>query len=87
MVLQNHVDGADTRFDTITGLLTNNPLGGWLGVIIRGTYQLEYKDSRRAYKPVSDLWTDINPDIYCRYDGSIDKGTKYHDNPYTQEQE
>ena len=76
MVLQNHVDGADTRFDTITGLLTNNPLGGWLGVIIRGTYQLEYKDSRRAYKPVSDLWTDIDPASYSSDYGSNDEVRK-----------
>ena len=46
MVLHKHVDGADTIFSTIAGLFANNQLRKWLGVIIIGTYQSTYEDSR-----------------------------------------
>ena len=37
MVLNYHVNGTDTIFATISGTLTNNPMGKCLGLIIRGT--------------------------------------------------
>ena len=62
MVLQKHVYGVDTIFATMELPLVNNPLGKWLGVIRRGTYQSDSEDRRWAYEPVSDLWTDIDLD-------------------------
>ena len=55
MVLQNNVDGADTRFSTMAGPLAKNPLEKWLGVIIIGSYQAASEDIRWVYDPVSDL--------------------------------
>ena len=37
IVQHKHVYGADTIFSTMSGPLVNNPLGEWLGVIIRGS--------------------------------------------------
>ena len=87
MVLHKHVDGADTIFSTMAGTLANNPLGKWLGVIRRGTYQAEYEDSRWAYEPVSDLWLDIDPGSDSSNDRSGDEGSKDQDNTDYQEQE
>ena len=42
IVLYKYVDVADTIFATISGPLANNPLGKWLVVIRRGTYQAAY---------------------------------------------
>ena len=86
MVLHKHVDGSDTRFSSMAGPLANNPLGKWLGVIRRGTYQSAPEDSRWEYEPVSDLWPDIEPDSNSRDDGSSDEGIKDQENPYDQEQ-
>ena len=77
MVPHKHVDGADTVFYTIARPLANNPLGKWLGVIRKGTYQ----DSRWEYDPVSDLWLDIEPDIDSSNDVSSDEGSKDQENP------
>ena len=76
MVLQKHVDGADTRFSTMEGPLANNHLEKWLVVISRGTYQAASEYIRWAYEPVYDLWTDIEPDSDSREDGSSDEGSK-----------
>ena len=62
MVLHKNVYGANTRLSTKEGILVNNPLGKWLGVIRIGTYQSDSEDRRWAYEPVSDLWTDIDID-------------------------
>ena len=62
MVLHKYVDGGDSIFATISGPLTNNLLGKWLGLIRRGTYQAASEDSWWAYESVSDLWLDIDPD-------------------------
>ena len=39
MVLYKHVYGTDTIFATIPRTLMNNPLGKWIELIRRGTYQ------------------------------------------------
>ena len=49
MVLCKHVDGADTIFTTMSEPLVKNPLGKWLGVIRRGSYQAASEDSRWEY--------------------------------------
>ena len=54
IVLHKHVDGGGTRFTTIVGPLAENLLEKLLGVIIRGTYQAAYEDSRWEYEPVYD---------------------------------
>ena len=59
MVLHNDVDGVDIIFSTMEGPLANNPLGKWLGVIRRRTYQSASEDSKWAYDTVYDLWPDI----------------------------
>ena len=87
MVLHNNVDGADTRFSTMAGPLMKNPLGKWLGVIRRGTYQSEYQDIRWSYKPVSDLWLYVEPDSNSSDDRPSYEVGKYQDNPDYQEQE
>ena len=46
-----------------------------------------YEDSRWAYKPVPDLWKDIEPDCDSRNDGSSDEGIKDQENLNGQEQE
>ena len=56
MVIHKHVDGAGTILFTMEGPLTNNPLGKWIGLIRRGTYQAAPEDIRWAYEPLSDLW-------------------------------
>ena len=81
MVLHKHVDVADTIFATMLGPLVNNPLGKWLGVIRRGTYQEVSEDSRWEYEPASDLWPDIEPDIESSNDGLTYEGRNYQDNP------
>ena len=43
--------------------------------------------SRWAYEPVSDLWTDIEPDGDSSNNGSSYEGSKYQENPNYQEQE
>ena len=87
MMPHKHVDGADTRFSTMTGILTKTYLGGWLGLIIIGTYQAASEDSRWEYEPVSCLWPYIEPDIEsCDY-GSIYELSKYQENPDSQEEE
>ena len=55
MVLQKHVYGADTRFSTMPVPLVNNPMGGCLGVIRRGSYQSSYEYIRLEYETVSYL--------------------------------
>ena len=62
MVLHKHVYALDTIFSTMAVPLARNPLGQWLAVIRRGTYQEASEDSRWAYDTVSDLWLDIDPD-------------------------
>ena len=59
MVLRKHVDGEYTIFSTMEGPLAKNPLGKFIGVVSRGTYQAACKYSRLEYEPVYDLWTDI----------------------------
>ena len=86
MVLHKHVYGEDTRFYTTVGPFSNKPLEKWLGVIRRGTHQSSSEDSRWAYEQVSDLWPDIYPDSDSRYYVFSDKGSKYQENQYDQEQ-
>ena len=81
MVIHKHVNGEDTIFATMVGPLVKNLLENWLGVIIRGTYQAAYEDSRWVYEPVSDLWSDIYPDSDSIDDGSIDEVSKDQENP------
>ena len=81
MVLHKHVDGADTRFYTMSGLLANNTLENWLVVIRIGTYQAVSEDSMWEYEQVHDLWPDIEPDRDYIDDGSSDKGSNYQENP------
>ena len=69
MVLHNHVDRSETRFDTMEGTLVNNTLWKWLGVIIRGTYQAASEYSRWQYKLVYYLWPNIDPDSDSSDDG------------------
>ena len=84
MVVYKHVDGENTIFSTMSGPLTNNPLGKWLGVIRRGTYQESSEDSRWEYEPVYGLWPDIEPDSKSSDDGKSDEGSKYQENPDNQ---
>ena len=79
MVLHNHLEEADTIFSTILGLLVNNTLIKWIGVIRRGSYQAADEDIRWAYEPVSDLWPDIEPYSDSSVGGSGYKGSKYQD--------
>ena len=72
IVLHKNVNGSDTRFVAIAGLLVNNPLEKWLGVIIRRTYQAASEDSRWAYEPVPDLWPYIEP-----YSDNSNNGSNY----------
>ena len=46
MVIHKYVGGKDTRFDTISGTFVKNPLGRFIGVIRRGTYQVASEYSR-----------------------------------------
>ena len=76
IVIHKHVDGAYTRFSTMEGPLTNNPLGKWFAVFRRGTYQAASEDTMWTYKTVSDLWPDVDPDNdYINY-GSSDEVEK-----------
>ena len=72
MVLNKHLDGADTRFTTISGPLLNNPLEKCLGVIRKGSYQAGYEDIRWEYEPVSNLWPYTEPDSDSIFDSSSD---------------
>ena len=73
MLLHKHVDGANTKFSTMSGPSVNNPLSKNLGLIRRGYYQAAAEDNRWAYEPVSNLWPDIEPDSDSSADGSIDE--------------
>ena len=86
MVIHKYVYGADTQFTIMEGPLANNPLGKWLRVIIRGSYQAAYEDSRWEYESVSDIWTDIDHDSDSSNDGSSDKEGKYQEKLDYQEQ-
>ena len=77
MVLQNNVDGLDTRFATMVGPLVNNPLGKCLGVIRIGTYQAESEDRRWVYEKVSYLSPYIELVSDYSDDGSSDEVIKY----------
>ena len=71
MVSHKHMDGADTRFDTISVPLFNDPMGKCLILIIMVTYQSDSEDSRWYYKQVSEFWPDVDPDgdyIYYKSD-------------------
>ena len=61
----------------MAGLLTNNPLVNWLGVIRRETYQAASEDSRWAYEQVYYFWPYIEPDSDSSDGGSSHKGFKY----------
>ena len=76
MVLNKHLDWADTIFSTMEGPLANNPLGKWLGLIRRGTYQADSEDSMWAYESVSYLWPYLEPDSESSIDGSSDEKSK-----------
>ena len=52
MALHNNVDGADTRFFTISGPLVNNPMEKCREKIRRGVYQEYNEDKSWAYKPI-----------------------------------
>ena len=80
MVIHNHVDGEDTKFYTMSGPLIKNPMGKCLAGIRRRSYQAAAEDSIWPYKPVSDLWPDIDPDSDSSFDGSSYEGSKYQDN-------
>ena len=82
MVPNKHVDGVDTRFPTMAVLLVKNPLGRWLRLIIKGTYQAASEDSRWAYKPVSGLRPDIDHDSDSINDGLIDEISKDQEKLY-----
>ena len=76
MIIHKHVSGADTIFFTMPGPLVNNPLGKWLGVIRRGSYQAAAEDSRWVYETVSDFWPNIYPDRNYSVDDSSDEVRK-----------
>ena len=57
MVLHKHVDGLDTRFSTMVGLLVINPLGKWLGVIIIGILIFPQYQSRERARHSSGSFT------------------------------
>ena len=82
MLLHKHVDGAYTRFDTMSRPLANNPMEKWLGVIRRGTYRSAPEDSRWSYEPVSDLWSDVEPNSDYSVDDSSGKGSKVQERLY-----
>ena len=46
MVVHKQVDGEETVFTTMAGLLEKIPLGKWLGVIRGGNYQAVSEDCR-----------------------------------------
>ena len=82
MVIYKHVDRSDTIFSTMSGPLVNNPLGKWLGVTRRDTYQAVSEDNSWAYKEVSDLCPDVDICSDSNDNGSIDEGGKDKYNPY-----
>ena len=84
MVLHNHLDGADTRFATMSGPLVKDPLEKFLGVIRIGTYQAASEDSRWGYEPVLDSWPDVDTESVSIDYRSSDEGSKYQDHPYYQ---
>ena len=86
MVLHKHVDGEDTRFSTMAGSFSKNPLGKWFGVIRLGTYKTAYEYIRWEYETVSDLCPDIESDSESSNNDSSDKGIKDQENSYYQEQ-
>ena len=81
MVLHKHVYGEESIFVPISVPLVNNPMGKFLGMIRRGTYQSLYEDSGWEHEPVSDLWPDIEPDSEYSSDVSSYEVIKYQDNP------
>ena len=87
MVLHKYVYGTGTIFSTISVPLLKDPMGKWLGVIRRGTYQAAVGDIRWAYEPVSYLWPDVELHSDSSDDGSGDDGSKYRHNPDHQNQE
>ena len=62
-------------------------MGKWLEVIIIGTYQSEYEDSRWSYEKVPDLCPDVDLGSDSSYDGSSDELIKDQDIPDDQEQD
>ena len=68
--------GADDRLSTMEVPLSNNLLEQWLGVTIRGTYQVASEHSRWTYETVSDLWPDIEPDSDSSDCVSSNEGSK-----------
>ena len=61
MVIHKHVYGSCTRFTTMSGPLVINTLVKLIGVIRICTYQENAGESRWAYEPVLDLWSDSDP--------------------------
>ena len=80
MVPHKYVHGTATIFSIVAGLLANNPLEKFLGMVRRENYQAASEDRRWAYEPVSDLWSEIYPRSDSSYYGSSDEGTKYKQN-------
>ena len=56
----------------MAGPLVTNPMGKWLEVIRRGTYQVASGDVSWAYEPVCHLWPDVEPDSDSSNEGSSD---------------
>ena len=74
LVLHKHVDRADTKIFTMAGPLVNNNLDKCLRVIRIGKCLSSAEDIRWVYKPVSDLWTEKEPDNDSSVDVSSDEG-------------
>ena len=74
MVLHKNVDGAETIFSIMAGPLVNNNLDKCLRVIRIGKCLSSAEDIRWVYKPVSDLWTEKEPDNDSSVDVSSDEG-------------
>ena len=76
IVLHKHVDGEDTRFDTMVGPSETIFFEKWLGVIKRGTYKAASEYSRWANESVSGLCRYIKPDRDSSDDGASDEEIK-----------
>jgi hypothetical protein len=65
LVYSKMADGADTRFATMNGPLSNSPLAKWLKVMQYGSYRKAPGDVNWAYDRIADLWPgveELDPD-------------------------
>ena len=59
LVLHNPIDGADTRFYSLSVPLDTNPLDKWLEVIRRGSFQKSGAEKQWAYETVKKIFIEM----------------------------